>query len=272
MVVAPIKTVNPEKVLILGAYGMLGSDLQKAFHGAELRGHELDITDEAAVMAEIRDLQPELVINAAGFTDVDGCEDQQEYALSVNGEGPGYIAAACKRAGARLIHYSTDYIFDGTSPEYIESDTPNPINQYGTSKLLGEQRIASLTDDYLIIRTSWLFGKNGKNFVDTIRGLSKEMDSVRVVDDQIGKPTYTRDLAWKTKEILGSAPGIYHITNDGLCSWFGFASAFIDNAVPCSSAEFPRKAKRPKYSVLTNTRTSPLRSWRDALNDYLSGE
>jgi dTDP-4-dehydrorhamnose reductase len=258
-------------VLILGAGGMLGRDLTAAFSGARLCGHkDLDITDEAAVKAYILDAKPDLVINAAAYTDVDGCEDDHGRAFAVNGDAPGYIAAACHEVGARLIHYSTDYVFDGSKTEYMESDEPNPINVYGASKLLGEQNIAREMDNYLIIRTSWLFGRHGKNFVDTIRHLSRTNETVRVVTDQVGKPTYTMDLARKTAEIAECPPGIYHVTNDGVCSWYEFARAFAPNVVPCSSDEFPRKARRPAYSVLVNTKTSPLRHWKEALEEYLN--
>ena len=138
MVVAAIKAVSPRKVLILGAYGMLGHDLAAVYPGAVLRGHELDITDERAVSTCIRDLAPDLVVNAAAYTDVDGCEDNQDLAFAVNGEALAYIASACSDVGATLVHYSTDYVFDGSKKEYIESDAPNPINVYGASKLLGE--------------------------------------------------------------------------------------------------------------------------------------
>ncbi|MDO8842200.1 MAG: dTDP-4-dehydrorhamnose reductase [Methanocalculus sp.] len=269
---ASIKTVNPEKVLILGANGMLGHALQGVFPEAVLRGHELDITDEEAVYACIADLVPDVVINAAAYTDVDGCEDHVGIASAVNGEGPGYIARACRDAGAVFVHYSTDYIFDGSREEYVESDLPNPVNAYGRSKLLGEQRIIREMKNYRIIRTSWLFGRYGRNFVDTIRDLSTRMDQVKVVHDQFGKPTYTVDLAEKTADLISCESGIYHITNDGSCSWYEFAQAFIGNAVPCSSAEFPRKAVRPRFSVLSNTKTTPLRHWREALSDYLQGD
>lgn len=261
-----------KKVLILGANGMLGHSLQKVFPDAVCRGHELDITNEKDIISFISELKPDIVINAAAYTDVDGCEDNQDIAFAVNGEAPGYIACACKKIGAVLVHYSTDYVFDGAKPEYAESDAVNPINAYGESKLLGERRIMENMDNYRIIRTSWLFGRYGKNFVDTVLSLSQKMEKVRVVDDQTGKPTYTFDLAKKTSELINLDSGIYHITNDGQCSWFEFASAFINNAVPCSSAEFPRKAKRPEFSVLKNTKTTPMRHWKDALNDYLNGD
>jgi dTDP-4-dehydrorhamnose reductase len=264
--VAAIASVK--KVLILGAYGMLGHDLQLVFPGAVLRGHDLDITNARKLTAVISDLKPALVINAAAYADVDGCEDHHALAFAVNGKALLPLARACRDAGASLIHYSTDYIFDGTRRSYIETDDPNPINVYGESKLLGERNILETTDDYRIIRTSWLFGTHGKNFVDTMLRLSSEMPEVRVVNDQFGKPTYTADLAQKTAEIADLSPGIYHITNEGTCSWFEFARAIIPNAVPCTTADYPRKAKRPKSSVLDNTKTTPMRPWNDALTAY----
>jgi dTDP-4-dehydrorhamnose reductase len=217
----------------------------------------------------VRKIKPDVVINAAAYTDVDGCEDKQELAFQVNGYGPGHIAEACFIVGAKLVHFSTDYVFDGSKKEYVESDIPNPVNVYGHSKLLGENKIIGNIDDYRIIRTSWLFGVHGKNFVETMLRLSREMDTVKVVKDQFGKPTYTMDLANKVKEIVELDPGIYHVTNDGICSWYEFASSIIDNVISCTSEEFPRKAKRPRYSVLVNTKTEPMRHWKEALKDYL---
>jgi dTDP-4-dehydrorhamnose reductase len=270
MVVETIKEINPGKIVIFGANGMLGHALQQVFPKALFFGHRtVEITNEDAVMKMVKREHPAVLINAAAYTDVDGCEDNRDHAFMVNGHGPGYIAAACSEIGAILIHYSSDYIFDGIKPEYREDDPPNPISTYGESKLLGEVSIRKNMDDYRIIRTSWLFGSHGKNFVDTILALSRQMPVVHVVNDQIGKPTYTFDLARNTPEIILLEPGIYHITNEGQCSWYEFASAFIPNAVPCSTAEFPRKAKRPAYSVLKNTKTSPLRSWKEAVTEYV---
>ena len=264
MVVGAIKT------LIIGSSGMLGSDLCKTFPDAvKLTHHDLDITDREQVIESILKIKPDVVINAAAYTNVDGCEDNKELAFQVNGYGPGYIAEACARAGAKLVHFSTDYVFDGSKKEYVESDIPDPINVYGDSKLLGEKKIIENMDDYRIVRISWLFGIHGKNFVETMLKLSGEIDTVKVVNDQFGKPTYTMDLASKVKEIIELDPGIYHITNDGICSWYEFASSIIDNVIPCTSEEFPRKAKRPKYSVLVNTKTEPMRHWREALKTYL---
>lgn len=265
-----VAAITPVKrTLVLGAYGMLGHDLQRVFPNATFRGHDLDITDKEKVTAAVREIKPTLVINAAAYTDVDGCEDHRDLAFTVNGEALSTLSGACRDAGACLIHYSTDYVFDGTRQSYRETDIPNPINAYGASKLSGERYIQEMMDDYRIIRTSWLFGTHGRNFVETMLRLSREMQEVRVVNDQFGKPTYTVDLAQKTAEIAGAAPGIYHITNEGICSWYEFAQAIIPNVVPCTTAEYPRRAKRPAYSVLTNTKTTPLRPWKEALAAYL---
>jgi dTDP-4-dehydrorhamnose reductase len=270
MVVETIEEITRQKILLFGAGGMLGHALRDVFPHAVFPGHsDVDITDPVAVGRIIHRHLPAAVINAAAYTDVEGCEDNQDHAFAVNGRAPGIIAAACSKTGATFVHFSTDYVFDGTSTEYREDDHPNPINVYGQSKLMGERSVLQNTDDYRIIRTSWLYGSHGRNFVDTILALSKQMPVVRVVDDQRGKPTYTVDLAQKIPELLSCSPGIYHITNDGVCSWYEFASAFIPNAVPCSTAEFPRKAKRPAYSVLTNTKTAPLRHWKDAVTEYI---
>jgi len=248
---------------------MLGNDLQKVFPYAVFQGHDLDITDARNVSAVIRNQHPALVINAAAYTDVDGCEDNQDHAFAVNGEALLPLAHTCQDIDAFLIHYSTDYVFDGSRKSYRETDIPHPINVYGKSKLLGEKNIMENMENYQIIRTSWLFGKHGRNFVETILRLSSEMPEVRVVNDQYGKPTYTADLAQKTVEIAALDTGIYHITNEGVCSWFEFARAIIPNAVSCSAVDYPRKAKRPAYSILTNTKTSPMRPWQEALGAYL---
>jgi dTDP-4-dehydrorhamnose reductase len=272
-VVAAIKEVKSGNVLIFGAGGMLGHSIRDVFPDAMTFGHrDVEITDAAAVRTAIHREKPFAVINAAAYTDVDGCEDNQDHANAVNGLAPGYLASACSDTGAILVHYSTDYIFDGTRMDYREDDRPNPLSAYGRSKLLGEQSIQKKLKNYRIIRTSWLFGAHGKNFVDTILTLSRQMPQVKVVNDQVGKPTYTVDLARKTPEIISREPGIYHLTNNGVCSWYEFASAFIPNAVPCSTAEFPRKAKRPAFSVLVNSKTTPLRHWSEALKEYLQSK
>jgi len=269
-VVETIKEIVHQKTILFGAPGMLGHSLQEVFPNAHFFGHRnIDITDEDAIKKLIKRERPAIVINAAAYTDVDGCEDNRVYAFAVNGNGPGYIAQACAEVDATLVHFSTDYIFDGTRKEYREDDRPNPINKYGESKLLGEVSVAKNLENYRIVRTSWLYGSHGKNFVDTILALSHQIPLVRVVNDQVGKPTYTVDLANKVPLIISCDPGIYHIINEGQCSWYEFASAFIPNATPCSTEEFPRKAKRPAYSVLANTKTPPLRHWKEAVQEYI---
>ena len=204
--VETIKKINSRKIVIFGANGMLGHALREVVPDAIQLGHpEIDITDAVAVKKMILRENPFAVINAAAYTDVDGCEENQDLAGEVNGRAPGYIAAACSEAGALLVHYSTDYVFDGTRWDYREDDLPNPINAYGKSKLLGEISIQKNLKNYRIIRTSWLFGSHGKNFVDTILSLSRHMSEVRVVNDQIGKPTYTVDLARATPGIISRA-------------------------------------------------------------------
>ncbi len=249
---------------------MLGRDLQDVFPDALALAHtDIDITDEDAVFSCIKKYKPRLVINAAAYTKVDDCEEKRELAFLINGTAPGFIAEACECTGSTVVHFSTDYIFDGSKKEYSESDEPAPINVYGASKLEGERAVARYTEKYYIVRTSWLFGLYGPNFVDTIQKLGAANPVVRVVNDQFGKPTYTRDLARKIPELLNHDYGIYHLTNEGVCSWYEFASAIIRNAIPCTSEEFIRKAKRPRYSVLVNNKTELLRHWKSALADYL---
>jgi dTDP-4-dehydrorhamnose reductase len=264
-----ITDASDRPILILGAFGMLGHALQEVFPRAVFRGKDLDITDQSGIRSFLLDLRPAIVINAAAYTDVEGCEDRPDYAFLVNGTAPGYIASACRQIDAILVHYSTDYVFDGSRPSYTEKDTPHPINVYGASKLRGEERVQAELEDHIIIRTSWLFGPHGRNFVDTMLQLSQSQKEVRVVNDQFGRPTFTQDLAKATAWVAAGDPGIYHITNDGTCSWYEFARTIIPNAAPCTTDEFPRKARRPKYSILENTRTPPLRSWHEALSDYL---
>jgi dTDP-4-dehydrorhamnose reductase len=269
-VVETINDITGRNIVIFGMNGMLGHALRPVFPHAHLFGKsDVNITDDNLVQKVLRQHRPVLVINAAAYTDVDGCEVNRDHANAVNGYAPGYIASACAEVGATFVHYSTDYIFNGKKPEYSEDDRPDPVNFYGISKALGETRIRKEMEDFRIIRTSWLFGSNGRNFVDLMLSLSGRMPVVKVVNDQVGKPTYTVDLAHKTAEIIRHEPGIYHITNEGLCSWYEFARAFISNAAPCTTAEFPSNARRPAYSVLTNTKTSPLRPWKEAVMEYI---
>ena len=260
-------------VVILGAYGMLGHALQQVFPEAGCFGRELDITIEDQITKFIKSSKPEVIINAAAISDVDKCEEDPDEAYWVNSEGPLYLAEACEKTGTRLVHYSTDNVFDGKRSEYCESDTPNPINVYGRSKMLGEKHIQESMYKYLIIRTSWLYGMHGvhgMSFAESMVVKSEQMTEVKVPNDIFGNPTYTMDLAKMTRDIIDRESGIYHLTNEGVCSLYEFASTIVRDAVPCSSDEFVQKVKCPKHSILANTKTDPLRHWTRALPDYLS--
>jgi dTDP-4-dehydrorhamnose reductase len=273
------------KVALTGSGGMLGHDIRDVFSDVELVAltrREVDITNLDNVLSAIRDIKPDYVIHAGAYTDVDGSEHDPDKAYLVNGLGARNVAMACEEVKAPVVYISSDYVFDGTKGEpYNEWDRNNPVNQYGLSKLLGEKFVSSLTNRFYIVRTSWLYGKKGKNFVDTISRLLTERDEIEVVNDQIGSPTFTYDLALKLKELIGRGYGTYHITNSSQCSWYEFAAEIAKlqpgkaKIKPTTSENFKRPAKRPHFSVLNNTMMkleglSELRSWKDALKDYLS--
>lgn len=273
------------KILITGARGMLGKDLcalfEKEHELIKYDREELDITNAKMVNKVVSQLNPDAIINCAAFTDVDGCEDKDKKALArkVNGIGPGNLAKVCNKLKIPFFHYSTDYIFNGLKKDgYRENyNKIDPINAYGKTKALGEKLIKKNCKKYYILRTAWLYGKNGKNFVDTMLQLAKENDTLKVVNDQHGKPTYTVDLAKRTKAILDKKlrPGVYHVTNEGQASWYDFAKeVFRIKGVkvkvnPCATSEFPRKAIRPEYSALINTKLPAMRNWKKALAEYL---
>ncbi|MBI3034102.1 dTDP-4-dehydrorhamnose reductase [Candidatus Woesearchaeota archaeon] len=267
------------KILILGADGLLGKDLVSVFSNEKVvawKRKDLDITKKGDVSRKIAELKPDLVINAAAYTDVDGAETSKELCLEVNGYAAGYVADACSLAGASLLHLSTDYVFDGNQNGYTEYDQPNPINVHGQAKALAERLIREKMEKYFIVRTSGLFGRHRSNFVDTIIRLARERDKIAVVTDQVICPGYTKDVAVKIKEIVYSCDfGIYHVTNSGSCSWYEYAKKIIELAglktvvVPITSDELDRPARRPKCSILINTKLEPLRGWEDALKDYL---
>jgi dTDP-4-dehydrorhamnose reductase len=278
------------KILLLGARGMLGKDLfpiLSAHH--EVIGKDIqdfDITNPERVQTEIGSCRPAIVINAAAYTDVDGCESHQDLAFAVNAEGARNVAWACSRWGAVMIHLSTDYVFDGRSPvSYGEDAEPNPLNIYGKSKLQGEHYIKEILGNFLIIRTAWLYGAHGKNFVDTILRLAAQQDELRIVNDQRGAPTFTKDLAWGIERVLtGRIRGFLHVTNSGSCTWFEFAQKILEikkplnsklRVVPISSRELTRPAPRPSNSVLNCSRfekltDSKMRAWQNGLQAYLS--
>ncbi len=272
------------KVVVTGSEGMLGHDIRRVFTDVELVSltyDTLDITKLDPVMKRIREIRPDYVINSAAFTDVDRCETEPELAYLVNGVGARNVAMACEEVGCPVIHVSTDYVFDGTKDgAYDEWDDTAPINKYGLSKLMGERFVMSLTNRFYVVRTSWLYGKNGKNFVDTIGRLLVERDTLDVVNDQVGAPTFTLDLARKLREIIGKGYGIYHVTNSGRCSWYEFAVAIASKMgitkkiSPVTSEMFKRPAKRPANSVLGHTMLRleglyEMRDWKAALEEYL---
>lgn len=275
------------KILILGARGMLGQDLVPLlslnYEVIPRDIQDFDITDAERVKKEVLALKPQVVINAAAYTDVDGCESNKELAFSVNADGAGNIARACLLAQAKLIHLSTDYIFDGSlSRPYREHDQPAPLNIYGLSKLKGEIAIQESGAAYLIIRTQWLYGAHGKNFVDTIIRLSRQEKELRVVNDQHGSPTYTKDLSWAIKVLMEKdAQGIIHVANSGSCTWYEFAREILHQVglnqipiIPISSAELARPAPRPANSILDCHKFEKIigekmRPWKDALKEYI---
>lgn len=273
------------KILLLGKNGLLGREIGSVFKHTgvydmySLGREDLDITDPDAVYRIVKDVRPDVVINAAAFTFVDDCEAKKQFAMTVNGEANGTLAKICNNLGAYLIYFSTDYVFEGENENgYKEDDATSPINVYGESKLLGEQLIQKNTDNYYIFRTSWLFGMHGINFVKTMLDLAQDKDEIQVVNDQFGKPTYTFDLARGINDFLQNnqgKSGIYHLVNEGTTSWFDFAKKIFEfekitvQLTPMSSSDLNRPARRPHISTLLNTKLPHLRSHEEALKDYL---
>lgn len=272
------------KWLIVGAAGQLGSDLMELL-GDDAVGVDLpaiDITSQSSVDAVMQEVDPDVVVNAAAYTAVDAAESDEATALAVNGAGPEHLARACAaRPGTRLVQVSTDYVFtgDGSGP-YDEDAQPGPVSAYGRTKLAGERAVLDLLPDRsYVVRTAWLYGQHGANFVKTMLHLEATRDTVSVVDDQRGQPTWSRDLAEQIIALVraDAAPGIYHGTNSGAVTWFGFtreifrlAGADPDRVLPTTSAAFQRPAPRPANSVLGHRRWAeagipPMRPWQDAL-------
>jgi dTDP-4-dehydrorhamnose reductase len=262
-------------VLILGASGRLGRALARVYPDAHRAGHELDIVDPESVRRAMGRLEPSLVFNCAAFTDVDASEEATDLATAVNGLGAGYVAAACAEIGATLVHISTDYVFSGTQDGYVETDPPAPINAYGRSKAFGEARVQAAEGDWRIVRTSRLFGPGENDFASQMRTRSLIKPVVPVIADEWSRFTYLPELASRLQDVVAAPPGVYHLTNEGAVSWYGFARALIPNAAPVSaSACRPRggRALRPRCSALMNTRLRPLRPWREALSEYIRSE
>lgn len=275
------------RVLVTGVKGQLGYDVVKEL---EKRGHqpigvdrdEMDLVDNEAIRTFIMDLKPEAIIHCAAYTAVDKAEEEVEVCYQVNAEATKVIAQCAKELDINLIYISTDYVFDGTKEgEYVETDTPNPINVYGASKLLGEQYVQELLEKYYIVRISWVFGENGNNFIKTMRRLGLERDELNIIDDQVGSPTCTADLAPLLVDMMETNKyGIYHATNEGFCSWYEFANEIFKQSGievktnPITTDQYPTAAKRPMNSKMSKEKLNQsgftlLPSWQDALERYL---
>ena len=279
-----------KRILVIGAKGMLGRDLVevlRASSGDEVIGwdiDEIDIRVEKDTVAKIDRVRPDIVVNVAAYTNVDECESQAEKAFAVNAEGMRHVALGAVKCGAKVVYTSTDYVFDGQkgSP-YVEDDLPHPLNVYGRSKLQGERYVQELTDDGVIVRTQWLFGKHGNNFVASVLRQAGEKKEFSIVDDQVGSPTYTVDLAKALSALLQrGAKGIFHATNSNTCTWFEFGRSVLEfsgisgvSVLPISSAALNRRAVRPPYSGLSCQKLKQvtgmtLRPWSEALKEYLN--
>ena len=277
-------------ILITGGHGQLGTELlhlldEKKLEYLSTDADQLDITDKEGTYKFITDMKPEIIYHCAAYTAVDKAEDEgKELDEKINVEGTRNVAEAAKAAGATLIYISTDYVFDGKKKEgmYQVDDTTNPLSEYGRTKLLGEKAVQETMDDYYIIRTSWVFGIYGHNFIYTMQKLAKTHDRLTVVNDQFGRPTWTRTLAeFMVFVIEKKAPfGIYHLSNENSCSWYEFAKEILKDTdvevAPVTSEEYPQKATRPQYSIMDLSKAKGLGfeipTWQEALNSFLELE
>jgi dTDP-4-dehydrorhamnose reductase len=286
------------KILVFGRIGQVGWELRHKLaclgQVTAIEYPEIDFSKPDSIRTAVRAAEPAVILNAAAYTEVDKAESDPELATAINATAPGVIAEEAKRLGSLLVHYSTDYVFDGTKPgPYVETDAPNPINVYGKTKLAGDQAIQSVGGDYLILRTSWVYGARGNNFLLTMLRLAQERAELRIVDDQIGTPTSSECIAQATANILAQLlvpaggglqgrSGIYNLTNSGETSWCGFARSLltksagtfgfkVPNLIPITTSEFPRPAKRPVNSRLSCQRMEQtfgvtLPHWEHALS------
>lgn len=277
-------------ILITGGHGQLGTELRHLLDEKKLEylstdADQLDITDKESTYKFITDMKPEIIYHCAAYTAVDKAEDEgKELDEKINVEGTRNVAEAAKATGATLIYISTDYVFDGKKKEgmYQVDDTTNPLSEYGRTKLLGEKAVQETMDDYYIIRTSWVFGIYGHNFIYTMQKLAKTHDRLTVVNDQFGRPTWTRTLAeFMVFVIEKKAPfGIYHLSNENSCSWYEFAKEILKDTdvevAPVTSEEYPQKATRPQYSIMDLSKAKGLGfeipTWQEALNSFLELE
>ncbi|MEE6678216.1 dTDP-4-dehydrorhamnose reductase [Limosilactobacillus fermentum] len=275
------------EILITGATGQLGSELRNLLDERNVAydafdSHGLDITDEETVMSKVEELQPKVIYHCAAYTAVDNAEDQFKAAnWQVNETGTQNVTQAAKKVGATLVYVSTDYVFDGTNPgDYKEDDPTNPKNEYGKAKLAGEEIVKQTLDNYYIVRTSWVFGKYGRNFVYTMLRLAKDHDRLTVVNDQFGRPTWTRTLAEFITHLVDtkSPYGTYQLSNDDSCSWYEFAKeVLVDKDVevaPVTSEEYPQKAYRPRHSIMSLEKAKAtgyeILTWQEALKEFMS--
>lgn len=275
-------------ILIIGAGGMLGHDLVTAFAEHDVIVADLpewDITNEQNLKSKLQGCKLDLVINSAAFTDVEGAEDKKDLAFAVNANGVLNLAKICNELDATLLHISTEYVFSGDKKEgYNEEDQTSSLNIYGQSKEQGEKYLVENCKKFYLIRSSWLFGRalqkgkpRGKNFIDKIIELGQNQEEVKVVNDQFGKPTFTKDLSQGIKSIVLNKElfGIYHLVNEGVTTWHDLAqeafnlSGLSTKLLPVSSNDFPSKVKRPKFSILNNNKLPKLRPWQEAVKEYL---
>ena len=287
------------KILLAGGSGQLAQELQQVLLSSgeviAVDRTRLDLSQPESIRQAMAQIQPDLVVNAGAYTAVDKAENEPELASAVNGIAPGIFAEECEKQGASLIHFSTDYVFDGSrGSAYLETDITNPLGTYGKSKLAGEEVIRQAVNRHIIIRTAWVYGNGGKgNFVKTMLRLGKEREEIRVVADQIGSPTWTGDLAAAVSQIIPQIKpeifGTYQYTNSGVCSWYDFAIAIFEEAeklgfplkvqrvIPITTAEYPTPAKRPAFSVLSTVKISAILGtypphWRQGLRQMLARE
>ena len=269
------------RVLVTGANGQLGQELaeilpERGYEVVALSRGELDVVDHGAVDRAVENHSPKLVVNAAAYTDVDGCETETETAYAVNALGPRNLALSCERRGCELLHVSTNYVFDGRAGRpYEPFDPPNPISAYGRTKLAGEEYVRNLSSRWYVVRSAGVYGR-GHNFVRTMLRVAKERDTLKVKDDEFISPTYARDLAEGIAEVIEAGLyGLYHLTNSGTCSWYEFSCEIFSlsgvevEVVPIPASEYPLPAPRPANGVLSALGSPSLRHWREALADYL---
>jgi dTDP-4-dehydrorhamnose reductase len=283
-----MKTENKLKILILGAQGMLGQDMAEVFVSYEpilFDRENLDLTDFSRVKEKLQRIKPDLIINCAGYTDVERAEEEEDTARLINGDVVGDIAQICRDFNITLVHISTEYVFDGEKKEgYNEDDQTNSQNAYGRSKALGEKLLIESKSKYYLIRTSWIYGKHlqkgkerGVNFVDRMIELAEERDELNLVNDQFSKPTYTKDLCKAIKKLVEEKHefGVYHLVNEDQTTPLEFAKKIFETKKidiktnPISYKDYPSKVNRPINAILNNNKFPKLRSWKEALKDYL---